>query len=310
MKKIISYLVFIILLIILILVYINQNSIVNYIASEYVYKNMDIKQYHNRYTKLIDVDFVKMTDDFHPDSKQDLYNIFYTSLNNGVNSFMYYCDKDYEDCMKDTKEIANDQSNLSIINNFVHPYNSYKQLNFSINSYNLIEVDIIKQYDQDEINQLETKINKLITNLTNNQMKDYDKMIAIHDYIINSSTYDNIKADYITNNNNPESPYSSEKATGVLFEGKGICSGYSDTFDIFLYKLGIAGYKISSPTHIWNLIKTNEGWKHIDLTWDNPNVSDGSKLLLHDYFLIDYQTLKKLDPDHHNFDNKVFTEAL
>ena len=310
MKKIMSGLVLFILIIIFIIIYINQNTVVNYIASEFVYKNMNIKQYNNNYTKLIDIEFVKMTDDFHPDNKQDLFNIFYTSLNNGVDSFMYYCDEKYKDCLKDTEDIANDQTNLSIINNFVHPYNSYKQLNFSINSYNLVEIDIIKQYDQEDINEIEKKMDEIITTLINDSMNDYDKMKIFHDHIVNNSKYDNIKADSITNNTKDKSQFESDKATGVLLNGHGICSGYSDTFDIFLYKIGIASYKISSPSHIWNLVKTNEGWKHIDVTWDNPNVSDGSKLLLHDYFSIDYNTLKKLDPQHHNFDENIFKEAL
>ena len=128
------------------------------------------------------------------------------------------------------------------------------------------------------------------------------KIKTIHDYIINNTKYDVDKA------NHGQSNYDSSRATGVLFEGYGICSGYTDVMAIFLNKIGIDNFKVSSDTHIWNAINYNNGWYHIDATWDDPVSQSGIDSLSHDYFIISTEQLKNLDINNtdHNFDNKYY----
>mgnify|MGYP001092294894 FL=1 len=128
------------------------------------------------------------------------------------------------------------------------------------------------------------------------------KIKTIHDYIINNTKYDIDKA------NNGKSNYDSSRATGVLFEGYGICSGYTDVMAIFLNKIGVDNFKVSSDTHIWNAINYNNNWYHIDATWDDPVSQSGVDSLSHDYFVINTQQLKNLDVNNtdHNFDNKYY----
>ena len=101
--------------------------------------------------------------------------------------------------------------------------------------------------------------------------------------------------------------YKSNTAIGVLLEGYGICSGYSDAMGIFLDKLGIDNYKISNDTHIWNLVKVNNKWLHIDLTWDDPIYEQN--LNRDTYFLITTAELEKLNDNTHSFNKTVFKEA-
>ena len=44
--------------------------------------------------------------------------------------------------------------------------------------------------------------------------------------------------------------YASDIAYGPLFEGYGICGGYTDAMELFLEKMGIESYKISSDQHV------------------------------------------------------------
>ena len=101
--------------------------------------------------------------------------------------------------------------------------------------------------------------------------------------------------------------YHSNTAYGVLLEGYGICSGYSDAMKLFLDKLNIINYKISNDQHIWNLVYLDGQWLHLDLTWDDP-VSD-KNITRDNYFLITTKTLKELKDDVHYYDNNIFDEA-
>lgn len=300
----------IVLFLILGLAFVFKDDIIKYAVNEYTYRYANVSQKANAYKKNLDIAFVKETTDFFPKKKQDLLNIFYTSLNNGVDSFIYYCTDAYKDCMKESESLAKDNNLLSNLNNFVHPYNSYKQLTFKFSSFGKVEVKVDKQYTEQEIQELNTKVDALYSSLINDSMSLTEKIKVIHDYIINNSSYDQVKADSIIGGNlTAEGEYKSETAYGVLLQGQGICSGFSDAMELFLTKMQVPSYKIASATHIWNFVQIDKGWYHLDLTWDNPIVNGNGKLLLHDFFLIDNATLQKIDTGHHQYDASIYKEA-
>ena len=78
---------------------------------------------------------------------------------------------------------------------------------------------------------------------------------------------------------------------------------------IVLDKLGLDNYKVASKTHVWNAVKINAEWKHIDLTWDDPVSEDHSvNNLLHKFYLIDTPTLESFDIKDHSFDKSIYVE--
>ena len=77
---------------------------------------------------------------------------------------------------------------------------------------------------------------------------------------------------------------------------------------IYLDKLKVPNYKVSNANHIWNLVYLNGQWLHLDLTWDDPVTSNGSNILLHKFFLISTDELKKLDSSTHTFNEKYYPE--
>ena len=78
--------------------------------------------------------------------------------------------------------------------------------------------------------------------------------------------------------------------------------------ELFLEKLNIESFKVSSEKHVWNAVYLNGNWYHLDLTWDDPVTNTGAQLLLHDYFLIDTNKLKSLKIDQHNYDELAYQE--
>ena len=142
--------------------------------------------------------------------------------------------------------------------------------------------------------------------LSKQNMTLKDKLLAIHDYIINHTKYDTEK------NNNGSSKYHSNTAYGVFMEGYATCNGYADAYALALDKLGVKNYKVSSNTHIWNAVYFDDEWLHIDLTWDDPVSTDGKDYLYHKYFLVNNEEMKKEDEDlqDHIFDQRVFQEFM
>ena len=235
-------------------------------------------------------------------NKEELINYIYYVINTGSDYADGECTKDYTDCTKDIKEIANDQELLSIINNFVHPYNSFKTISFAYNDKGDFSLTIEHVYTPEKISEINFVVEKEIKDLITDSMTNSEKIKQIHDYIINNTKYDTLKTENIN-----DSTYESNTAYGVLVQGYGICSGYADTMAIFLNKLGITNYKISNDSHIWNLVYINGVWTHLDTTWDDP-ISEFNENR-DPYFLISYADLSKLNDKTHAFEKKIYKEA-
>lgn len=244
--------------------------------------------------------FKNWTDDV--SSKEELINYIYYVINTGSEYADGECTKEYTNCIQDLNDIAHDEEALSIINNFVHPYNSFKTISFSYNEYGKFSLIIEHIYSQEEITAINYVVDTKIKNDIKDTMTTEEKIKKIHDYIIDSTRYDVLKKDNIH-----DDTYKSNTAYGVLIQGYGICSGYSDTMAIFLNKLGIENYKISNTSHIWNLVHINGVWRHLDSTWDDP-ISDNN-LNRDTYFLISTEELIKFKDETHDFDQNIYTEA-
>ncbi len=305
MKKL---LIFLITIGILFIVYTYKNELFEYVVLNCIYKEEFTAGNANEYKLNYDHSFVKQTDNYKPQNKQDILNILYSGLNNGWDEFSYFCTIEYEDCINDSKEITNDAITVSYMNNFIHPYNSFSNIKISINNLGKVTIKVNKLYTNEDINELNLKINEIYNTIITADMSDKEKIKAIHDYIINTTVYDSEKADNL-NNENYISKYKSQTAYGPLLEGFGICGGYSDAMALFLNKMGIPNYKISSDNHVWNLVYLNNNWLHLDLTWDDPVVNTKENLLLHNFFLITSDELTKKNTGQHNYDKNVFIEA-
>ena len=234
-------------------------------------------------------------------SKEEIINSIYYLINSGVSYSKRYCAKDYDTCYQDMEVISSDTNLLSILNNYVHPYNSFDSIIFNFDD-EVIEIEINHTYTEEEVEILNKKVDSVIERNITANMTTKAKIKAIHDYIINNTEYDTLKTSNINDNT-----YKSNTAYGVLVEGYGICSGYSDAMKLFLDKLNIVNYKVSNDQHIWNLVLLDGNWLHLDLTWDDP-VSD-KNITRDNYFLISTKNMESLDDGVHYFSLTVFSEA-
>ena len=240
--------------------YLSEKEIIN-LLTDYYDRSPD-KLVNNEYKKEIEIDFVKLTDNFDADTYGDLVNIYYTVIYSGMDEFTFYCNKDYIDCIPDIVEINNDKNLLSQMNNFVNVYNSFKSIKTTYTTNGKITISVNRVYSKDDITTINNKLNELENELILNKQSEYEKVLAIHDYIVNNTIYN------LGDENKSNTP--SSNAMGVLFYNSATCNGYTDTASLLLDRANIPNVRISNDKHIWNLVYINNKWLHMDVTWDDP----------------------------------------
>lgn len=300
MKKVIYYSV---LIGIVVFVYFFREDIVKYVFNMMYPKEEVSLDYRNDYYLKYKYKFFDELKEFKLENKTDLFNVYYTVTNNGYDDFTFYCPEEYENCIEDIKALVYDQKQLSIINGFVHPFNSFQNIRTEFNSLGEVNLKIIKTYSAEDIRIITEKMQNIIQNEVKDE-KDPRKIIKIiHDYIINNTKYDKDRAD------NNVIRYRSNTAYGVLFEGYGICGGYTDAMALFLDYYDIPNFEIASENHIWNAVYIDGQWLHLDLTWDDPIISTGEEVLSDTYFLITTEKLKEINDIQHNYSAEIYKEV-
>lgn len=274
---------------------------------EYVYTKYlqgDIRQNltDNKYRKKENYDYVKINENTTLKNKDDVKNMIYTYLDAGWDEYTVKCDADYLDCTNDIKEIVQNNTYLTDLSNFVHPFNTFDKINTTFAASGKVKLKKEPRYSDSQIDTLNKKVDEIYKENYDSSKNVLENIKIFHDYIVNHTKYDQSNTTGLSN-------VGSSSAYGVLIDGIGICSGYSDAMQLFLEKMNVKNYRISSSTHEWNLVYVEGAWRHLDLTWDDPIMSDGSDALKEDYFLIDTSTLLSKDDGEHNFDSSIYIEA-
>jgi len=123
-------------------------------------------------------------------------------------------------------------------------------------------------------NYLEGEMNKIISQV-DSSWTDFEKIVFIHDYLAQNFEYD--------------TSYKIYDAYQFFTKGKGVCQAYTAVFAGLMTKLGIDVTTAASDSmqHIWNVVKLNGKWYHVDVTWDDPTndkfgLANHNNLLLSD----------------------------
>lgn len=246
-KNITDTIILFLLVILLVYVYNNRTTISNFVLKRYSISESNTEYIPNEYTKNSNFNFVKKVSNFNPKNKEELKNTIYTILNSGWDNYSFFCDSDYVECENDIKEMSDDGT-FNSVNNFIHPYNSYRSMNITINNLDVITIRTIKNYSDSEIIELNNKIKIIENEIITDNMTIEDKILAFHDYVVNNTIYDSAEAALV--NENITLDLNSYKAYNVLINGIGLCGGYADTMAIFLDKIGVNNYKVSTDTHV------------------------------------------------------------
>jgi transglutaminase/protease-like cytokinesis protein 3 len=118
-------------------------------------------------------------------------------------------------------------------------------------------------------------------------ISDYERELAVHDYIVKNFTY-----------NTGNISTADHTVTGFLKNGTGVCEAYASTFDCMASMLGLETQlvtgNINSTAHIWNAVKLDGEYYHVDTTSDDPS-PDIADTARYNYFNI---TTAEIAVDH------------
>lgn len=146
------------------------------------------------------------------------------------------------------------------------------EISFSVKYYNTLEEEKF----------IDSEVSRILKAIIKPNMSEFEKVRAVHDYIVNNTTY---------TKNTKKTPHS---AYTVFKEGKGVCQGYTLAAYRLLDALGIENYyvvgksmgKTSWGAHCWSLVKIGGKYYNMDITKDDPLVTDGNDILSYKYFLV------------------------
>lgn len=301
MKKIFCFIIIVLSLLCLW----QKDLVTRFISQKIIYRNVVSVKNANEYYKNYNFLLVQNTDNFIVKNKEQFLNIIYTALNNGWQNFTFFCDFTYSNCTNEFHEIIDNTEYIQVINNYIDPFNSFATINFTIDSLGKINIELEKNYTDEQIRSINKIIDDFIENNINNNMNDRQKIKLFHDFVIENTVYDQ---EFKLNMDKNLYQYHPYNAYGPLIEGLGICSGYSDAMAIFLDKIGVKNFRVSNKEHIWNVIFLDKNWYHLDLTWDDPVTSDGQQVILYDFYLITTEELKNKNTLQHEYNNNLYLE--
>lgn len=117
---------------------------------------------------------------------------------------------------------------------------------------------------------------------------DVEKLIVIHDKMVADCVYDERVLKEETKDQAPDTVY---HALGVLRDKWAVCQGYSQALYMIGERLGIEldFCKSNEVNHMWNYVKLDGKWYHMDMTNDDPADSQGRAN--HTYFLVSDDSL-------------------
>lgn len=113
--------------------------------------------------------------------------------------------------------------------------------------------------------------NEYMKNLSLASADDAGKMLLIHDYMVGlcNYNYDAYNA-YLENGTVLDKYIHAYDMYGALVEQSPVCSGYQLAYRWVLNQAGITDVTYAyQDNHIWNVVKLNDKWYHVDLTLDD-----------------------------------------
>ena len=98
---------------------------------------------------------------------------------------------------------------------------------------------------------------------------DAEKALLLHDHICLRFSYDD--------------SLKSDDMYDLFTTGRGTCQAYAMVYLALLREVGITAHFVASDSiaHIWNLVRLDGEWYHVDLTWD-----DGGEEISYRHFLL------------------------
>lgn len=187
------------------------------------------------------------------------------------------------------EEIKNINENLCSMNGMVDQYSITEKSRDGIHVTFRFEISdnfyVYEKYkngaaipgDRPLAQKLYEEVDTIINRIIEPGMSDYEKELAIHDYIVAHCKYGYVDSskDY------------AYRAYGALVQNTAVCNGYAEAMALLLSCVDVENEIITGTAdaelHAWNLVKLDGEWYQVDATWNDP-LPDRGATVRHEYF--------------------------
>lgn len=113
----------------------------------------------------------------------------------------------------------------------------------------------------------------LLGDIITEEMSDYEKELAVHDWMIAWAEYDQAALSALPG---AQPTPDSDNPYGFFTGRAAICTGYTSTFQLLMDLLGIECVTVEGTAyngtedHAWNMVRLDGDWYCVDVTWDDP----------------------------------------
>ena len=144
------------------------------------------------------------------------------------------------------------------------------------------------------------KVTEVVEKTVKASMNEYEKALALHDWLTANAQYDMSYTEY--------------EADGVLLNGKGVCQSYALAYYLLLEEAGIESSYSFGNGHMWNTVKIDGEWYHVDVTWDDPVYLSGGKVVNkntndHTFFGLSDAAIQQFDNHECLYDTGIVAES-
>lgn len=140
-------------------------------------------------------------------------------------------------------------------------------------SYTILEPDYI--YSKKEIQEMQKEIDAISDEILASISEDsteYEKIKYVYEYLIENAEY-TIGAQH------------SQNMYSALVKGETVCAGYAKANQYLLNELGVfctyvtgtAKENGEEDSHAWNIVRCNDKYYYVDITWADPMVPEGNE---------------------------------
>lgn len=225
------------------------------------------------------------------------------SLRSGAKSLdIYDYEIHYTDLSEKINKIVDEDPLILYYDGYSASYDSNTGIAKTINfEYKIDPSDI-----NDKRETVLARANEILNSLDLDGQSDYEKAVAVHDYLVENIIYDSEGFDSGDIEADQYSMY------GALVENSAVCEGYAEAFLYFMNELNVDCKRVTGlgngGDHAWNLVNIDGQWYHLDATFDDPVpdrgdyvtriyllTNDDRMSITHDWDSSDYPKADSLD---------------
>lgn len=215
------------------------------------------------------------------DKKKKLYDKLVSALLDHKSSIAFSLSEEvtFDDIFDCYQMIYNDEFRLFYITTTIEyvldPSKQYITRVSFVYSYEKAQAEQMKQ-------EIDTAADSILSKITPS-MGDYEIVKLIHDSVIRDCIY--------LDNSDKNTIY------GCLVKKQALCQGYSKAFTYLCSLAGIEAGEVlgvANEEHMWNIVKMDGDYYHIDLTWDDPDKESYPDSVRYDYFCLTDERIRQL----------------